>query len=232
MWHSYAHSAVGSARLFNALKPATLAAFERGQLSDNEFENIVSKLLSVGIWHQRGEAPEYNLTSAEIRRALTIGPSSARRNAAWNLWRHMGDAEGKPADKATRWRDVIGPLFRNIWPLDVRLRSENTARNLVLMAQDCEEAFPEAVEAILDLIVPYKLYSISISLKLEDKHSELLRQYPLAFVKLANALIDPALFPVPNDLAGFLQECVAANPAVADDPAYVRLYGLRRQRNA
>ena len=100
------------------------------------------------------------------------------------------------------------------------------------MAQECEGAFPEAVEAILDLIIPYELYQISTSLRLEDKHSELVRQYPLSFAKLVNALIDPALFPVPNDLAGFLQECVAANPAVANDPAYVRLYGLRRQKNA
>ncbi len=232
LWHSYAHSNIGSARLFNALKPATLAAFERKQLSDNELESIVSKLLSVGIWHQRGEAPEYDLTSAEIRRALTVGPSSARRNIAWNLWRIMGEVEGEPADKATRWRDVVGPLFADIWPLDARLRSKDTTRNLVLMAQECEGAFPEAVEAILDLIIPYELYQISTSLRLEDKHSELVRQYPLSFAKLVNALIDPALFPVPNDLAGFLQECVAANPAVANDPAYVRLYGLRRQKNA
>jgi hypothetical protein len=232
LWHSYAHSGIGSPRLFNALKPATLNAFERKQLSDDGFEDVVWKLLSVGIGHQHGEAAEYNLTSVEIRRALTVGPSSARRNASWHLWRIMGEEEGEPTDKATRWRDVVGPLFRDIWPLDASLRSENTTRNLVLMAEECKEAFPEAVDAILDVIVPYELYQLSISLKLEDSHRELVHQHPLAFVKLANALIDPALFSVPNDLADFLQECVAAAPAVASDPAYVRLYGLRRQRNA
>jgi hypothetical protein len=193
---------------------------------------LVSRLLSVGIWHQRAEAPEYSLTSAEIRRALSVGPSSARQNVAWSLWRIMGDAEGEPADKATRWRDVVGPLFRDIWPLDARLRSKSTTRNLVLMAQECEGAFPEAVEAILDVIVPYELYQIAHSLGLAEKHRELVQQHPLAVVKLANALIDPAVFPVPNDLAALLHECVAANPAVANDSAYVRLYGLRRQRSA
>jgi hypothetical protein len=225
---SYAHSNIGSARLFNALKPVTLAAFERKQLSDNEFESVVSKLLSVGIWHQRGEGVEYDLTSAEIRRALTVGPSSARRNVTWNLWRIMGQAEGDPVDKAARWRTVIGPLFANIWPLDARLRSANTTSNLVLMAQECEGAFPEAVDAILDLIVPYELFQISTSLRLEANHSELVSRHPLAFVKLVNALIDPTLFSVPNDLAEFLRECVAADPAVANDPAYIRLFGLRR----
>ncbi|MFL6306131.1 MAG: hypothetical protein ACJ8F3_11835 [Xanthobacteraceae bacterium] len=100
------------------------------------------------------------------------------------------------------------------------------------MAQESEGAFPEAVEAILDLIVPYELYQIASSLRLEDKHHELVIRHPLAFVKLTNALIDPAVFPIPNDLATLLHQCVVANPAVTTDPAYVRLYGLRRHRNA
>jgi hypothetical protein len=231
MWQSYAHSSIGSARLFNALKPATLAAFEHKRLDDHEIESLVSKLLSIGIWHQRGEGLEYNLTFAEIRRALTVGPSSARRNVGWNLWHIMNDEEAE-ADKAARWREVVGPLFRSIWPLDASLRSKSATRNLVMMAQACEEAFPEAVEAILDVIVPYELYQIAHSVGLSDKHDELVRRYPLAVVKLVNALIDPAVFPVPNDLATLLDECVAANPTVANEPAYVRLFGLRRQRSA
>ncbi len=241
LWRSFAHGGVGSARLFNAVKPAMLAAFDRQELSDNEFEGLTSTLLSVAIWHQRGDAPEYDLTTAEVRRALTVGPSSARRNVSWNLWRMMAKAEnengekqneGEISDKPTRWRTVVGPLFRSIWPLDARLRSKNTAQNLVQMALECEDAFPEAVDAILDVIVPYQLYQISHSLRLEDKHSELVRQHPLAFVKLTNALIDPAAFPVPNDLVGLLDECRAANPAIANDPAYLRLHGLSRQRSA
>jgi hypothetical protein len=232
LWRSYAHGAIGSARLFNASKSAILEAFERKQLSDNEFEGLVSKLLSVGIWHQRGECLEYNLTSAEIRRALAVGPPSARRNVAWNLWRMMGRPEGEPVDKAERWREVVGPLLRNIWPLDANLRGKGTTQNFVLMALECEQAFPEAVQAILDFLVPYQLYQISHSLRLESNHDHLVSEYPLAFVRLANALIDPSVFPVPSDLAALLQECVVADPSVASDPAYTRLYGLRRQRNA
>lgn len=232
LWRSFAHSNIGSPRLFNAIKPAALETFERNQLSDNELEGVVSKLLSVAIWHQRGQALEYNLTSAEIRRVLTIGPPSVRRNVSWNLWRLMGEEEGEPAEKATRWRNVAGPMFTNIWPLDARLRSADTTRNLVLMAEECEGAFPEAVEAILDLIVPYELHQLSITLRLENKHNELVRQYPLAFVKLVNAVVDPASFAVPNDLGSFLQECLAADPTVVNDPAYVRLNGLRRERGA
>jgi hypothetical protein len=239
LWRSYALGAIGSARLFNALKAATLAAFERQELSDDEFEGLMRNLLSIAIWHQREKAPEYDLTAAEVRRALTVGPASVRSNVSWNLWQLMGkpdrdeeSPECANTDTPTRWRTVVGPLFRDIWPLDARLRSKSTTRNLVLMALECKEAFPEAVEAILDVIVPYELYQLSHSLRLEDRHSELVRQHPLAFVRLVNALIDPAAFAVPSDLAAFLQECVAASPVIANDPAYIRLYGLRRQRNA
>jgi hypothetical protein len=144
----------------------------------------------------------------------------------------MGSVEGEPADKAARWREVIGPVFRDIWPLDARLRGKGTTTNLVLMALECEAAFPEAVDAILDVLVPYELYQIDHSLRLESQHKELVRRYPLAAVRLANALIDPSAFSVPSDLAIFLRECVIANPTVANDPAYLRLHGLRRQRNA
>jgi hypothetical protein len=242
LWRSFANVGIGSARLFNALKPLVLAAFERQELANNQFEGLMSNLLSVAIWHQRGEAPEYDLTTAEVRRALTVGTPSARRNVSWNLWRMMGNTEnanGKDTDadiaipdKPTLWRSVVGPLFRDIWPLDARLRSKSTTQNLVLMALECGDAFPEAVDAILDVIVPYQFYQISRALLLEEKHRDLVRQFPLAFVKLTNAIIDPAKFPVPNDLAVLLNQCIAANPAVARDPAYLRLYWLRRQRNA
>ncbi len=145
---------------------------------------------------------------------------------------HDGSAEDDIPDKATRWRTVVGPLFGEIWPLDARLRGKSTTRNFVLMALECGDAFPEAVETILDFIVPYELYVLQHSLRFEQHHSDLLWRYPLAFVNLANALIDPALFRVPSDLGTFLQECTAADPNVVRDPAYIRLHGLRRQQNA
>jgi len=239
LWRSYAHGAIGSARFFNAIKPSALAAFERQGLSDNDLEGIMSNLLSVAIWHQRGEAADYNLTTAELRRALTVGPKSARQNVSWNFWRLMAKVEDEDGaenptapDKATRWQTVIGPLFSDIWPLDARLRSKGASRNLVQMALECDAAFPEAVGAILDVIIPYELYRIEHSLRVEDSHGELVRRFPAAFLKLVNALLDPATFPVPHDLGTLLQECIASDPSVANDPAYIRLNGLRRQRNA
>jgi hypothetical protein len=75
MWRSYSQAPhIGSSRLFNALKPAMLTAFELTGLSDRELDNLISKLLIVGVWHQRGQALDYALTNREIKHALTVGP--------------------------------------------------------------------------------------------------------------------------------------------------------------
>ena len=232
MWGAYSQGGLGSARLFNALKSSMLQAFARNDFSDHEFEGLFSRLLSVALWHQRGQELEYNLTTSEIKRALLVGPSVVRKNASWNFWRMMGEEQGDPADRAIRWRQIVGPLFRDIWPLDAGLRHEQTARNFVLMSLECEGAFPEAVDAIIDFVVPYQLYRLSHSLRLETKHDRLVSEHPVAFLRLANALIDPTAYPVPSDLAVLLQECVNANPSVRNEPAYVRLFGLSRQINA
>ena len=142
MWRSYSQAPhIGSPRLFNVLKPAMLNAFERSDLSDREFDSLISKILAVGLWHQRGQGFAYDLTNREIKRALRAGPPTVRKNASWNFWRIMGDENGEPTDNATRRRQIIGPFFRDIWPLDASLRSEEATRNLVMMALECEAAF-------------------------------------------------------------------------------------------
>jgi hypothetical protein len=210
-----------------------LAAFERRQLSEHEFEGLLGQLLNVAVSKIRGEAQNYDLATAEIKRALTVGSAATRRNVAWQLWRLMGEEEdGIPPDRAERWRTLVGPLFKSIWPLDAHLRDEETSRNLVLMALEASDAFPEAVESVLDFLVPYQLYLLAHSLRLEPYHEELVRSHPRALLRLANALIDPSAYPPPSDLTHLLQECVAVDPRIVSEPAYIRLFGLRREIGA
>jgi hypothetical protein len=155
LWHARSGDRAGSARLFNGLKPAMLTAFERGTLSDDDLEGLMGQLLTVAIGKRRGEANEYELTSGEVKRALSAGSPGIRRNASWQFWRLMGEQEVEPLDKGARWRELVGPLFREIWPLDARLRDDGSSHNLVLMALECGEAFEDAVDAIVDFVVPH-----------------------------------------------------------------------------
>lgn len=232
LWQSYAQDGIGSARLFNGLKPAMLQLIEQPGTPSQTLEGVAAKLLSVAIWRQRGEQEDYNLEFAELRRALTLGPVRVRDNVAWQVWRMMAADDSEMGDRADRWQRVFGPLLATIWPLDAQLRSETTSQYLVLMALECEAAFPDAVEAIVDLLVPYELHGVSNALRLEQHHQRLVLANPIAAVRLANAIIDPAKFPVPDDLASFLDACSAGNAAVQTDHAFVRLKGLSRLAGA
>ena len=82
-------------------------------------------------------------------------------------------------------------------------------RTSCAMALECEGAFPDAVDAIVDFLVPYRIYRLSDLLRpVGQRHDTVVAQHPAAFVRLANALIDPAVYPVPNDLAAFLGKCL------------------------
>ncbi len=231
MWRAFASSGnVGTSRLFNAVKEPMLEAFAQPELDDPE--RMMSQLLSIEFAHRRGEALDYELTPAEIKRVLSADAPSVRATAAWLLWRAMGDEQGEPADKGARWRQAIGPLFRDTWPLDARFRDEQASQNLVLMTLECGDEFDDAVDTVIDFIVPYQLYLIAHALRLQKEHEALLRQHPAAALRLANALIDPGIYPVPNDLADFLQLCVDADPSVTAEATYTRLFGLRRLQSA
>ena len=229
MWGAFAGGGhVGTPRLFNAVKAPMLDAFAQRGLGEHDLEALISQLLTIEFAHRRGELGGYMLTPAEIKRALSLGARSTRATAAWLLWRAMGEEEGEPANKSARWRQAVGPIFRDIWPLDARFRDEQVSERFVLMTLECEDAFEDAVDAVIDFIVPYRLYLMAHSLRLQKEHDALLREHPRAALRLANALIDPAIHPLPSDLADFLQLCVDADPSVTAEATYIRLFGLRR----
>jgi len=223
---------VGPPDLFNALKPAFLEAFERDEASSREWEGLVVHLLQSALWRRQPGGSDYALSTSEAKKALTVGPPEARHHASRYLWQWMAEPDIASNNKVERWRAQLGPFFRESWPLDVRLRDENTSQNLVLMALSAETAFPEVVESIIDFVVPYQLNLIAHSLRLEREADALIRQHPRAFLRLTNAVIDPACYPVPRDLGELLRQCADIDPACRNDPNYVRLFGLSRRQAA
>jgi hypothetical protein len=226
LWQARAFGGIGSASLFNSLKPAFLQTFAKQDLPIKESEGLVGHLLQAALWHRQDEGG-YNLKSAEAKKALAVARPEVRYHAASHLW-HWA-AKGPPAERAEHWLTLFGPLFREIWPLDAALRDEGSSRNLVMMALQADTAFPDAVDAIVDLIVPYELDLLAHSLLLQHEHAALVVRYPRAFLRLTSALIDPALHSIPRDLGQLLQQCADADPGCRSEPTYVRLYGLSRR---
>lgn len=100
------------------------------------------------------------------------------------------------------------------------------------MVMDTEDAFPEAVNTVVDVLAPYELYSLEHTFRLEAAHAALIERYPRAIIKLANALIDPQLHPVARDLGQLLDNCQQRDPQIVHDPAFLRLDGFRRLSGA
>ena len=61
---------------------------------------------------------------------------------------------GTPAERAERWRNVVGPVFQAIWPLDVELQTSATTFKLVQLLCATGDAFAEAADVILPFIRP------------------------------------------------------------------------------
>lgn len=232
VWEGFAGGNVGTPRLFSQLKAHMLAAFQQRGLPEDVQSALFDQLLQILFWLQADETLEFELSPSEVRHVLAASTRGVRRHASWRLWRIMADDEGDPNDKALRWRQKVAPIFSAIWPLDAAARDAESSQNLVLMVLECEAAFPEAVEAVADLLVPYQLYGIEHSLRLERHHDDLVARFPRSFTHLVSALIDPAVTPVPDDLPALLQACVEADQQIVRDPAYVRLFGIRRMMNA
>ncbi len=231
LWRANAYDRIGSSRLFNALKNDLLTVAALPDMSHLEAETLAGRLFQVALWHQNGDAADYSLEAGELRRVLIVGSDEVRRTVSWQLWRLMsGDAP--PAARRQRWTTTVGPLFRAIWPLDAHLRNERISQNLMLMALEAGDAFDDAVDAIVDLLVPFQLWDVAHSLKLDAKHANLDQDQPKAFLRLLNALVDPALHPPPNDLAIVLDRCRQADPTVAQEASYRRLFGISQAGGA
>lgn len=100
------------------------------------------------------------------------------------------------------------------------------------MAMNSDDAFSEAVDAVVDVLAPYELYSLEHTLRLEAAHAALIDRYPRAIIKLSSALIDPLLHPVPRDLSKLLDDCENLDPQIIHDPSFLRLNGFRRLSSA
>ncbi len=222
------------ASLFNALKPALLSLFSDAPTSRSEARGLAHNLLIPAISSFLPNGQTFDIKPIEVRSALASTVPEVRHHASWMLWRWMEDAEDEPTDRAQRWREVFAPFFQAIWPPDLDCRDKHTSQNLVQMICATREAFSEAVDLVVDVLVPYEIYDIRSWMLTEEHQMNIPSRYPWAFLKLLNAILKPAsshgpqVHPIPRDLMEVLSLCQKADPIVIYDPAYRRLKNIAR----
>jgi hypothetical protein len=98
------------------------------------------------------------------------------------------------------------------------------------MALECGDAFPDAVDAIRDVVVPYEVVTIAGWLQGQPTHQEATTRHPRAFLRLLNAVLSAETAAIPPDLGAVLDECLAADVSLRSDPSFIRLDALRRRQ--
>ena len=228
LWRARAGCPIGRPSLIIALNDDFLQATQRAGATEN-LPGLAYNLVQVSRWAIDQPSTVSTVLLPKVRAALATASPKLRERAAWVLWVWMAGQKDETFDHAERWRSQVAPVFGRVWPLDANARDPDASRNLVRMALESGDAFPEAVEAIRDVVVPYEVVTISGWLQGDQSHREATTGHPLAFVRLMNAVLSADAAAIPPDLGAVLDECLAADSSVGSDSAFLRLDALRRR---
>jgi hypothetical protein len=150
MWSARRYSNyIGSPELFGLMKEPFLALFERTDVSEKDRETYADWLTAIMLANQ-AQNSGYPLTPAEARSALRQAGPAGLNDVGHRLAVYMQKA--KPEDKVATWRNVVGPVFESIWPLDIELQTSATTFKLVQILRASGAAFPAAAEVIIPFI--------------------------------------------------------------------------------
>jgi hypothetical protein len=228
VWRARAGCPIGRPSLITALNDDFLEAARRAGATEN-MPGLAYNLVQVSRWAIDQPSTVSAALLPKIRAALATASPKVRERTAWVFWVRMAGEKGETFDHAERWRSEVGPAFDRIWPLDANARDPDVSRNLVMMALESGEAFPDVVEVIRDVVVPYDVVTIAGWLQGQPAHQEATTGHPRAFLRLLNAVLSADMGAIPPDLGPVLDECLAADPSVRSDPAFARLDALRRR---
>jgi hypothetical protein len=164
-WASRKYSKlIGSPELFRLLKKPFFEIFERNDVPAEDIR-IFADWIAAILVANRAQTASYPLTGNEARGLLRRAGPEAMASVGHRLAIEIERAT--PAERAERWRSVVGPVFQTIWPLDVELQTSATTFKLVQLLRATGDAFPEAADVILPFIRPEEkqahttVYSIS-----------------------------------------------------------------------
>lgn len=213
---------VGSPKLFELTKRPFLELFGRADVSDEERRIFAEWLAVIMIANQASHA-NYPITSTEARSALRQAGVESLYSVGHRLAMEMERAT--PDEKISRWRDVVGPVFQSIWPLDIELQTSASTHKLVQLLCASGSAFPEAAKVIVRFIRPdesqhHSVYSIS------KAHEILYSSSPETLLDLVAAVVGGAPAQSPYGLHDVLNRIREHAPRLANTKKFQKLLTL------
>ena len=150
VWNARKYSnSIGSPKLFELTKAFFLELFCRPDIAEDDLR-VYGEWLAVIMIANRSENAGYPITPTEARSALRTAGVRALSSVGHRLAIEMEGA--KLEEKIAHWQNIVGPVFKSIWPLDTELQSPSFAFKLVQILRASGDAFPQAAEAIIPFI--------------------------------------------------------------------------------
>lgn len=167
--------------------------------------------------------PDRMIETSESKDVLYSMKASDLANAAWVL-RSMLEAAGNKA--LALWRETIGPWFDEAWPKQPAARSSELSQNLAWMAIDADEAFPEIVEKIADIMLPEEHHSALFHLQSKNEESDLIGRHPKSALTLTGKLVGSDIRHAGAMVKEILDTISAADSGLSTDSEFHRLQVL------
>ena len=235
---------IGSPTFFAKMKEPFLALFARADLGEEDLQCFSAWLVMMMLANQSPNVA-YPITLREARVALRQLGERGMRTVVQRLANKMQDA--KPEDKESTWDEVVGPVFKGMWPLDTELQTPAATNALVRMLLASGAAFPRAAKDVIPFIRPENpgegcsIFIMSISsayskeLNISSKeldnlsHEELnnlFSGYPQIMLDLVAAIVGDQQQPGPYRLAEVLRRVRRHDPQLANTRTFQRLWAI------
>jgi len=177
---------IGSPELFGLTKQPFMDLFSRVNIPEEELRIFSEWLVVIMIANQSKQA-HYPIKPAEVRSALRQAGVKSLSSVGHRLAIEMSSA--KLEEKVAKWRDVVGPVFQAIWPLDVELQTSASTFKLVQILRESGAAFPEAAEVIIPYVRSESSHSHTSVYSISEADDILYSSSPEKMLDLLTAVV-------------------------------------------
>lgn len=202
------------------MKPEFLKAFAVSSewRWDDGAASRLPQFLVLGSSGDAKRKPEISRT--EARTALEATNDAGRTAALWQLHGMI--------QKSEDWRTLGTPFLANIWPRAIRYQTPAAAHVWANIAANADDAFPEVVQAVRNLLQPIdELDSAIFDLTHKEEGKRCLAErFPAEAVLLIDKLTSESRTYMPYNMREFLRLCAEQSPELSQNLSWRRLSDL------
>ena len=209
LWSAYAWSPTARPNLLIAFKESFLEVL-RGRLGETLQARLTGLFMAVCL-----EAPDQPAAD-EIHIVVETMSDQPLQRVLQSLKHRM---KGEHEARGRVWREKLHPWLEQYWPKMLARNTSATSQVMLDMLVEAGDAFPDAVDWAVPHLCPIEgpgLYRLDL----------IADQYPNQVFRLVKAVVADDILPANERyvLRGLLDRLKATRPALAQDPAFQKLY--------